>query len=1274
MNWTKDQQKVIDTRRKNLLVSAAAGAGKTAVLVARILSLITDPKDPADIDELLIVTFTRAAAGEMKRRIGDRIAEVLEEDPDNEHLQRQMTLIHNAQITTIDGFCAYVVRSGAGHIDLDPGFRIAEEGEDELIRSDVLSEVLEEAYAEEDPEFRQKFRSFVETFVTGKSEKNMEELILRSYSAAVSNPYPEKWLEMCRAENQKESLGEISSAPWMTELWRNADDLIERALRLLKKSGEILAKPTAPHGKYAEDYAAYLSFFTEMDRAGDDYEKRFNLVSAFAKPSLSGARPAKGESRELKDLYMKNREETAKIADDLKEKCFPIAPGLASDFQTKSAAPVGMLIELTGRFMKAFAEEKRKKNIIDFSDLEHFALEILREDGKRTPAAKELAERFRTVMIDEYQDSNYLQEEILTAVSRIEDGEDNYFCVGDVKQSIYSFRQARPDLFMDKFRRYEKNDGGMRIDLHKNFRSRHEIIETVNGIFRQVMRREIGGVEYDSASALASDDVLGYASEGGLDKDVEVMTVFTDEEPAEGGSVLQDRRAAAQKELEARAIAERIAGLVGKEMIADETSGQMRPVACHDIVILLRTMEGWAEPFARVLAERGIPVFSTARTGYFTAPEVVTVLNMLSVIDNPKQDIPLASVLRSAIVGLSADEMARIRSLKLPDSEKQPSCFADSVRLYIRYGTAGQQDDGAGETSGQAQMSGAAECSAQTDPILVQKLASFSEMLEKYREEAVYTPLHELISRIVTETGFGDYISALPGGAQRSANVRMLIEKAISYESTSYIGLFNFIRYIRKMQKYDVDFGEASALGENEDTVRIVSIHKSKGLEYPIVFAAGFSKGFNTQDLSGDVLIHPEFGFASAYVDYENRIKYPTLKRLAVRQKLLEETIGEELRVLYVALTRAKLKLILCGILKNSDKIAEKQIEPEKDGHLPYGSILNASNVWDWILPAANNLLDENEKAGKKLYPLSIRMLNPSGLIGTEARNIGRREEILNCLKSWDPETVTDENAKRLIGERFTFVYPFEGRRGIPVKVSVSDLKKAEMNEPEEGTWEKYAEPDIIPLVPEFMKSTEEKATLTGSDRGTAYHRFLSRLVYSPEPETYHAGEAPGQQLTSSGCAETVPGRLTAADISAQIAFCAEKKWLTEEEAACINPEDMLRFCAGPLGQRMAAAQKNGTLRREQPFVMGVTADRIDPSWTSEESVLVQGIIDAFFEEDGGIILVDYKTDMTHSAAELIRRYKVQLDAYAEALTRATGKTVKEKYIWSFAMGKEIKL
>ena len=1218
MKWTDDQKKVIETRGRNLLVSAAAGSGKTAVLVARILNLLTDPKNPADIDDFLIVTFTRAAAAEMKRRIGDRIAEALEEDPDSDHLQRQMTLIHNAQITTIDGFCAFVVRSYVGRIDLDPGFRIAEEGEDELIKSDVLAGVLEEAYAGEDPEFHEKFRSFVETFATGKSEKNMEDLILRAYSAAVSNPYPEKWLEKCRSDNASEASGEISRASWMKELWRNADDLIGRALLLLKKNGAILEEPAGPHGKYLEDYAAYLSFFTEMDQAGDDYGKRFQLASGFTKPNLSGARLAKDESKDLKDQYMANRDKIAGIADELRNSCFPIAPELAAEFQKKSAAPMDMLIELTGRFMKAFAEEKRKKNIIDFSDLEHFALDILRRDGERTPAAKELAERFRTVMIDEYQDSNYLQEEILTAVSRIEDGEDNYFCVGDVKQSIYSFRQARPDLFMEKFRRYENNDGGMRIDLHKNFRSRHEIIETVNGLFCQLMRREIGGVEYDDRAALSSDDVMGNASEGGLDKDVEIMTVFTDEELSDGGSVLQDTRAAAQRELEARAVAERIAAMVGRETIRDEETGEMRPVAYHDIVILLRTMEGWAEPFARIFAERGIPSFSTARTGYFTAPEVVTVLNYLSVIDNPKQDIPLASVLRSAMVGLSADELSRIRSQKVPEDEKAPADLEGCAKRYAKYGE---------------------------DEKLKEKLASFFTALSEYREAAAYTPLHELISKVVTGTGFGDYISALPGGAQRSANVRMLIEKAISYESTSYIGLFNFIRYIRKMQKYDVDFGEASALGENEDTVRIISIHKSKGLEYPVVFAAGFSKGFNRQDLNGDVLIHPDFGFASAYVDFEKRIKYPTLKRLSVRQKLLEEAVGEELRVLYVALTRAKLKLILCGIVKNDGKIVEKRIEPEKNGHLPYGSILGASNVWDWILPAADNLLAENERAGKIVYPVVMMPVNPSGLLGTEIRTGSQKEDILLSLREWNPDRVTDADARRVIGERFSYSYPYTDRRDIPVKVSVSDLKKAEIEE-EDGTWEKYTEPDIIPLVPEFMKKGEEKTAMTGSDRGTAYHRFLSRLVYPEDAEPD--------------------------DFPAQLAACTGKKWLTPEEAACINPADIRKFAGSPLGRRMAAAQKNGTLRCEQPFVMEVTADRIDPAWTSEEKVLVQGIIDAFFEEDGGIVLVDYKTDLTHSAEELIRRYKIQLDAYAEALNKATGMPVRQKIIWSFAMGREI--
>ena len=1277
VQWTDDQQKVITTRAKNILVSASAGSGKTAVLVARIMSLITDPVRPFDIDRLLIVTFTKAAAGEMKDRIAAAISDAQKRDPDNEHLMRQSGLIHNAKITTIDGFCSTVLRSYCHLTDIEPGFRIAEEGETELLKHDTLENVLQEYYALEDPEESRKFQAFVESFATGKSEKPLTEAVFRVFDACESQPDSLSWLAMCRENNRAGSFEEILGTEWMRMFLADAEMLAREGLRLAKENLVLATRADGPEAylPMAEEDLHFYEKFFELS----GYEERLAWCRDFTAPTLSRKRAGKEENPALRDLFKENRSRHGKIRSDLSGVYYAGSPEQVVSALAESGEVLDELITVTETFLGRYAETKREKKLIDFPDLEHYALKILRdENGERTDAAKELARNFECVMVDEYQDSNYLQEAILTAVTRMEEGSDNYFCVGDVKQSIYGFRHARPDLFMQKFHDYAGEGGddpisrGVRIDLLKNFRSRKEVLDFSNGLFRQIMRREIGGVDYDRDAELFCG--ASYPETDGGEYDTEILVAEAKEENADGSTFLEDTRRDALKQLEARMIAERIRELVRHEKITDTKTGKDRPIEYRDIVILLRTMSGYADTFAEVLTACGIPAFSTAKTGYFSAMEVMTILNYLSIVDNPEQDIPFTAVLRSPIVGLSAEEIARIRIVSGSPSSDRDAKFltmAECARRYLAF-YAGAEAGAEGELSG--------------------KLERFFSFYGRIRESVPYTPIHELIWEVLTGTGYLDYVSALPGGAQRAANLRMLVEKAIAYEGTSYVGLFNFIRYIRNLRKYDVDFGEVNVLGESENVVRLISIHKSKGLEYPIVFVAGCSKQFNLQDIRASLLIDPEMGLASDYTDLSRRVKYATVKKNAVARKKRREAAGEELRVLYVALTRAKQKLIVTGTIGTEKEFEDLVNLPQPLSEILFEEnyILNAKNMLTWILPAASRMQERAAMEGSRC-PVRIELVKPSSLVGSAVREGSRVGETLRILSEMNGEAVYDPAVRRIIEERFSYQYPFDGRGAVPVKVSVSELKKESMRD--EDAAEVFAEEIVVPFIPSFIRegggqhedaqTPDGQITLDawirmkeGSDedlllessapsggpggaaRGTAYHKVMELLDYS--------GFSPDQKES------------TEAVILGQMREFVKSGKMTEEDIRLVDPKNIARFVKSSLGGRMRQAALAGKLRREQPFVLAVKASEIDPSYPEDEDIIVQGIMDAFFYEGEGekeeIVLLDYKTDRVSELAVLGKRYKVQLDSYAEALTRVTGKNVKEKIIWSFGWGRQLLL
>ena len=1242
VKWTKEQEQVIGLRNRNILVSAAAGSGKTAVLVQRILGKVMDPEHPVDIDRLLIMTFTRAAAGEMRERIANALEDALGENPENEHLQRQTTLIHTAQITTIDGFCAYVIRNYFHLIGLDPGYRTGEEGELKLLQEDVMKELLEAYYAKD----QEKYKYFIECYAAGKSDEGIRDLIYSLYHAAMSNPYPDEWLEKCIDSYKNTDIESIKASEWMKLLWKNVLADLEQAKGLAEEARKLCFSPGGPY-LYDDAISSDLLLIRDAQEKAltGDFDGTRAVLGSPAFARLSTKKPKEPVDDLLKEQVKALRENEKDILKDLGSRYFTVGEEELPLLLECCREPVEMLVELTREFIRLYGEKKREKNILDFTDMEHFALEILMErvedEGeagyRMSQAARELSMKYDEVMVDEYQDSNLVQEMITTCVSGWAKKSKNIFMVGDVKQSIYRFRLARPELFMEKYKKYMLTDSEeQRIDLHKNFRSRSQVLSCANFIFRQIMGEDLGGIAYDEAAALYPGAVF---PEGARDEflSTEVLLVEKDSEELEDLMEGQDAR-----ELEALAISHRIQEMVGKEKILDKETGEYRPVRYGDIVILLRTASGWSETFTDVLSAHGIPVYAASKTGYFSALEVVTVLNYLQVCDNPLQDIPLAGVLRSPLAGCTTQELAVIRE------EDPEGMLYESVLHFL-----GEEE--------QCSLISPTEREA-----LQEKLHGFITLLNEMRDLAVYTPVHELILEILRRTGYGNYAKALPNGAQRSANLAMLVEKAMDYEKTSYRGLFNFVRYIEHLQKYEVDYGEVNLSGAGEGSVEIMTIHKSKGLEFPVVILAGMGKQFNFQDLNAKLLIHPDYGLGADAILPDRRMVVSTLNKQVIRRQLLEESLGEEIRVLYVALTRAKEKMILTGAVSNLDKelISLSHFRENQTELLPAETRLKGKNYLDYVLPALarhrcmDSLYEEIGLFPTKENPLyedpaQFQVKRITAQMLTEAEVVdqatGQMEE--NLLEDWDSEKVMDPGIREELDKRFGFVYPYEYRRDIPVKVTVSDLKKKSYHEDEEIEEAVYFEPDIVPLVPRFIEEkTEAEEEFAGAARGTAYHRVMECLEY-------------GKTDTSQNLKE-------------QIEELVQNQKLSEVEAKCVRVSDIRGFVECDLGQRMKAAALKGRLFREQPFVISRSAAEIDESWDESERVLVQGIIDAYFLEDEEIVLVDYKTDYVRRGEEkkLIERYHTQLEDYGQALERMTRRRVKEKYIYSFALKKAILL
>lgn len=1270
VSWTTEQQQVIDLRNRNILVSAAAGSGKTAVLVERIVKIITDKNHPVDIDHLLIVTFTNAAAAEMRERIGNAIEKALDEQPGNEHLLRQLTLIHNAQITTIDSFCLYVVRNHFHEIDLEPNFRIGDEGELKLLREDVLGRVLEQNY--EEPS--EAFSDFVEGYASGRTDAALNEMILQLYEFSRSYPWPEKWLDSFVGIYRIENREELDRAEWLAPLTENICFVLKDCEQLLKQALAITQQDDGPD-MYEKAVQSDLEKYEGLSKRTSFCELS-EALSDIKYDRLASSRGFEGDPDKL-ELVKSLREQAKDVVKKLCKQYFFCSPEMMIEQLERTEPMLEEVVRLTKQFADEFAAAKRRKNLVDFHDVEHFALQILvdEETEKAKKTAEEFRDTFEEIMIDEYQDSNEVQETLLRSISREERGENNIFMVGDVKQSIYRFRLARPELFMKKYDSYSLEESTtQRIDLHKNFRSREEVLTCTNDIFYKIMARSLGNVEYDAEAALYP----GASYPVSADFIPEILLADSNDE------LLEDTELTDKKTLEAKIVAEEIKHLMKTQQVTDKAAGTLRAAHYSDIVILLRSLSGWADSLVEVLNGNGIPAHTVSSTGYFSTVEVQTVLSMLRLLDNPRQDIPMAAVLRSPMAGLTDEELAVLR---LEDGSVP---FHEAVLELAEglYEEDGQKEISDSEADRKQGRNADEKTENHIEITAHRKLLKFYKKYKQLRQLVPDTPIHELIEIILRETGYGHYVAAMPAGNRRTANLNMLLEKAAAYEKTSYKGLFHFVRYIDELQKYDVDFGEADMVGENEDVVRIMSIHKSKGLEFPIVIVSGMGKNFNKQDTRSKMVLHPELGIGLDYMDGKKRIKSPTIAKKAIAKQIDLENLGEELRVLYVALTRAKEKLILTGTLKDAPEKLEffrqqANLSKAADRPLSYLTREGASGYLDWILPAVLSYGDK--------YP--VRIVEAAELVLDEVENqLEQNEDLterIGEIKAADTQLVGQ------LKQRFSQRYPYQTDILRKNKYSVSELKHRAMREKFEAEQEEtipaFLEEPVTPTIPLFIQR-QEKITPDqnvsgqgvqvnrGALRGTAVHRVMECYDFTSEKS-----------------------------VQEQMDAMEKEEKITADMRTLVKERIVADFVSSETGKRMALAQRMGALYREKPFVMGFTEEELENygfgagaqmienevqtenaqqeivlenvsrenHMHEEDLTLIQGIIDVFWIEDDGITVLDYKTDRVDTAQELIDRYATQLKLYADALERvfATRKLkVKEILIYSFRLEKLISI
>lgn len=1199
VNWTKEQKDAIYEKDSNILVAAAAGSGKTAVLVERIINKIIT--DRINIDRLLVVTFTNAAASEMRERVLDAIYKKLEENSEDENLQRQITLLNKASICTIDSFCLEVVRNNFYELDnLSPNFRIADTTEIELLKQEVMEDIFENKYEEENKDFIK----LINTYTSYRDDSPLKELILKIYSYIQSNPFPEKWLtekiEMFNLSSKLED--DFGVTPWGKELLREVEDeLIDSISSLETIAKKLYCEPDLE--KIWQTIRNDIDMLQGLKNNLDGWDKAYQINQTLKFVTW----PRQKVESQIKDHAKQVRDDVKKKLSKVLDKILIYDSKQANQDMYDMYEILRKLKDIILEFDQEFSKRKRDKNIVDFNDIEHLALRILlkEENGNIKPSdvAKRYQEKYVEIAIDEYQDSNLVQEYILNSVSK----QNNIFMVGDVKQSIYKFRQAMPELFLDKYGKYKnkedkQQEDNLKIQLFKNFRSRDNILQFTNLIFQDIMSSKLGDIEYNQEEYLN----LGAdypAIEQDLKTEINIIDL-SEEQETEGQNLEEplDSEDAEERiediELEARFVANRIKKLVDEKFqVWDRKKNRYRDINYKDIVVLLRSTSNSAPIYEQEILGLDIPVFSDSSQEYLDSIEIQTIMSLLKVIDNPMQDIPLVTVLRSYIGKFTDDELVQIRL-----SDKYDNFYTCMQKATI-----------------------------DVEKELKEKIVTFFDCLTKWRKEQEYLALDELIWKIYIDTGFYNYVGLMPNGELRQANLKMLFQKAKQYESANFKGLYNFINFIDKLRLSSGDLGSAKLIGENDNVIRIMSIHKSKGLEFPVVFLSNTGKQFNLMDLNESVLLHQEMGIGVKYIDYDKQIQYDTLSKAAIKNKILIETLSEEMRILYVALTRAKEKLIITGIKKDYQKDLEKMLEQVEryskcNGKINPILVKKYKKYLDWIL-----LVYYYEK-DKIKEMINLKRYKKQNLL-TELKK--KEKENINVTKILEEKEI-DHNQIEKIEKILNYSYPNQLATIIPTKTSVTNIKQMQQKEVYESKIE-------LPK-PEFLKEDKEEK-LTGAQKGTLIHLCLQKL---DEKKDYDLQK-----------------------VKDLISELEQKQIITKKEAENINPAKVLEFTKSNIWKELKHAKE---VYKEKPFYINIPAKEIYEE-EIEESILVQGIIDLYFiDKQDNLILVDYKTDYVEKGKEneLISKYKKQLEIYQEALEQAYNRKIFKKYIYSTWLGREI--
>lgn len=1299
--WTKDQASVIDHRGSNLLVAAAAGSGKTAVLIERIISLVTDKEKPIDIDKLLVVTFTKAAANEMRERVGLALEDILDKDPENDHLQRQVLLLNRADITTIDSFCGRVVRENFHATDLDPNVRIGDPAEVEMIKKDVIEDLFEDLYNKKDEEFL----GLVDLYSARNNDKPLMELILKLNTFVDSSAYPEDWLDASAEKFNTEGKDDkeiISSylGPYLLNEVGILASYVNRLEGIVDKfeAYEDLLKYCDYlnyHIAYIRDILGTISPDLGQENASLKSDMDLNLHELdleLLKADIDRYRSEEGNIKNFKisrnadpsakDEYNQVKDQvTKKIIKGVKECLGRLYISLDDvRLELDMAYPYMRAISnIAKAFRKAYRQKLKGLGLVDFPYITHTALDILidKSSGRPEPSKIALAYRdlYEEVFIDEYQDSNMVQELILSTISRTSPG--NRFMVGDVKQSIYRFRQAMPEIFLKKYKDYNISQGpledGRKILLYNNFRSRSQVLEACNHVFMSIMREATGELDYTDKERLNPSAIFkeldlecidesvyrdGFNNEKtGIKPDisiedynvggpVEVRLVdkdYNEEDLDLEGGDLDDFKSISSFRSQCQAIGAYIDQVVNNDkrpyLVFDRKLDKYRKIEYRDIVVLFRSLKSRVEDIEEVFGQLGIPVYSDLGGDYFSTLEVSIFENLLRVIDNPRQDICLLSVMRSPIYKFKPSDFALLRLL-----DKDLDIYGLLLKLY-------EMD--------QEEVDGLGNDYQDLRP----RLVHFMDQIEVYREMSRLMPLDEFIWFLLKDTGYYAYVGGLEMGQHRQNNLLLFFERARSFEKTSFKGLFNFVNYIDRVKTRGSDMGEAKELSEDANVVRLMTIHKSKGLEFPLVILAKADGKFNFRSSDHRLSLHQDLGYGPKIIDKSKRINFPSMAKLYIDKKIELEQESEEMRLLYVAMTRAKEKLVFFANTDDYNKQMEewKATSRDNNGEIEDYEILNSRTYLDWIMMSIANLDDRGKALDSRGQEYKYRgYKDTKWIIDVEDRLevFKRTKDIEKRLETQIEKPLVEEIVEKP-ANRSILVRPYDYQASAlkPASISVSEVKKiieAEDQTQYENMYMSRSIPDL--KTPAFMHRSESKLSFSPGERGTIFHLVMELLDF----EGLYALRDDDRDLKDK--------------LDADLEALVDKNILRPEELATVNRKWIADFVKTPIFERLSQAAGQGLLHRETAIDYNISLTEIykDESIDETERIMLVGIVDAFFEDqDGDLVLIDYKTDYVSRDryGAIVARYKPQLDLYARALEDISGKRVKEKYIYLFSVG-----